>query len=358
MATIYRHGRLTTIQTPFSPLEDLASLIRGLRSEGVTKTLLRSKHGLTSADNVDDSAHQVSQYANYAVSYLEQALNGPPQVSFLPLYYALLNLCKICIIASGLRKKLQANRYHGLKYIRKNSRSLLTERVRFYDGGVIPLYYQALTGDNWNFGGYELQMREVYPYILQVSYEYEQAFNRPCRLRKCEAKFVYNERKGLRAEVELADPAGRLRPKGFQDRRNYRLISGLRKIDEDEDVFATTWHERPFDRAIDDIREEFRPFLLYCSAGGYNVIDEEFEHARTYTPMSNRQLLLPAEIPILLALCHMSFVVRYRPRFLAKLEGSEAWSVLLALRKHGTLEFMRQVWGLLNNNEYILSPVV
>jgi len=59
-----------------------------------------------------------------------------------------------------------------------------------------------------------------------------------------------------------------------------------------------------------------------------------------HVPLSNCELLLPEELPLIIAFYHMSMVVRYNPDALRELSNSQFWPVLLVLRRHGIYRFL------------------
>jgi hypothetical protein len=73
------------------------------------------------------------------------------------------------------------------------------------------------------------------------------------------------------------------------------------------------------------------------------------------TPISNRNHVFNEELCITLAYFHLSNVVRYNPEHLFKLMDSKYWAILLALRKHGYLRYLKQMWG--NFNKYSFDIV-
>jgi hypothetical protein len=83
-----------------------------------------------------------------ASKYLEQGVTGPPDISFLPLYYAILNLLKVYVLIGPYHANLPANRWHGATYngLEKDSHSVATEVITIKKGGVIPLFYRSITG--------------------------------------------------------------------------------------------------------------------------------------------------------------------------------------------------------------------
>jgi len=109
--------------------------------------------------------------------------------------------------------------------------------------------------------------------------------------------------------------------------------------------------------------EQMRLFLLYdtksslalrVSSGSFHG-ESYGEFMGTYTPVSGSNLLLPEELPILLAFFHLSNVVRYAPERLLKLHDSKASAVLQSLIRQGAYRFIELFWSYLNKKTYILG---
>ncbi len=70
------------------------------------------------------------------------------------------------------------------------------------------------------------------------------------------------------------------------------------------------------------------------------------------TPISSTDYIFSEEMCIMLAYFHLSNVVRYSPEHLHKLMDSKYWSVMLGLRKHGYLTFLKLMWGNYNKKSF------
>ena len=73
------------------------------------------------------------------------------------------------------------------------------------------------------------------------------------------------------------------------------------------------------------------------------------------TPICNKQLLLPEELPILLAFFHMSNVVRYNPEFLVRLEDSPEWGLLHVFSRQGIYRYLVLFWSFFNQRTYLVT---
>ena len=63
------------------------------------------------------------------------------------------------------------------------------------------------------------------------------------------------------------------------------------------------------------------------------------------TPINGRAHVFNEELCIMLAYFHLSNVVRYNPEHLYKLMDSKYWALILGLRKHGYLRFLKLMYG-------------
>lgn len=343
--SIYRYPHREPVITALNPLEDVTTWVRGLRSPGYTCDLLKDTHGITAKRELRKSTDAVCSYADHAISLLEQAFEGPPSVSFLPCYYALLNLAKIYIVASGRRVDLEQphNRRHGIGYEIKNSHNLLTETIKLRGNGVVPRFYEVITGEKWPIKPHEKpqlkRMRRYYPYVYNVGHEFTSTFERRIPLVFCRVRMEGDRGRGFRLRVRLSHlPSG--------GRRNLRLVSGMRKLNDQE--FVSTYVSGPTSDAMQELLGGFPQHLLYWGSS--------LPRYPCLTPVKNQILQLPEEIPILLCFFHLGSVVRYNPSLLSKLQRSEAWSLILSLRKHSVLRFLVLFWSFLNDKQFELRP--
>ena len=349
MSFISRYNDLMLVSTHLNPLEDITSWIAGLNSTGYISDILRTTHGISRTNEIRNCAKSISMYARNSLGLTEQAFSGPPEVSFLPLYYAILNLSKIYIVLSGQRAALQVNRWHGAVYpTEKNSRDLLTERVILKQNGVLPLFYETLTGvRGWQEK--KLSLDEIYPYIHDVSYEYKHAYKKPPALQSIDISIGGNSSDGYNLTALLVEDEH----PNASDKKYLKILTGFQKDNSQKPTYVS---QKVFQPTEDDARnlltQSLKRYLLYDP-----MPDPLRGSMRTYnlTPISNKKLLLPEEIPIWIAFFHLSNVVRYKPEFLAQLQDSVCWPILLTLRKHAFLKFLLLFWSYLHQTVFMLE---
>ena len=97
-SNFYRYPTIRLVGSPLDPIEDLLCWISGLNSIGYNSDILMEFHNFKNNKEIKESAKLISLFSNNAVGLIEQAYAGPSEMSFLPLYYSILNLSKIYII--------------------------------------------------------------------------------------------------------------------------------------------------------------------------------------------------------------------------------------------------------------------
>lgn len=344
MPRIFRYDTHMGVVTPLNPIEDLMSWIAGLRSIGYTSDILKTKHNMTAKRAIQKSSQLISLFAENTLGLLDQAYSGPEGLSFLPLYYAILNLSKVYIVLSGNLRLLDSNRYHGASYNpdQKSSRDLLNEEVVLRKNGVLPLFYKSITNETWNFNNRKIKLGDVYPYIFGITYEFEHAYKNPIAIQGTNIEIVGGVKQGYRLKVRLAESQHSLANK----RSCLKLLNGHYKYDAKQKVyFSEAVAESSVEAAQSILANKIRRYLIYSTSGNMGS-------PISLTPLSAKHFLLPEEVPIWLAFFHLANVVRYNPEFIAKLANSKAWPMLLALRKHTILQFLTLFWSYLHQSNY------
>ncbi len=351
MSKILRYDGLEVVISPLNPIEDVVSWICGLSSTGYVSDILRTVHGISRAKEINKCTQLISTYAETSVGLIEQAYSGPAEVSFLPLYYALLNLSKIYIILSGKRVDLEKNQWHGASYkpVGKSRRELLTEEITLKDGGVLPLFYETLSGLQWREGGKKIKLCDIYPYIWGISHEYSHAYKKPYACQQILIELVGSSSNGYKLLARLGTSE---HPKAGRK----KCLKILEKFHADRPQSTDTFVSDKVYTATEEIARHLllknvKRNLLYELE-----FDLEGEVAYCWTPLSGRKLLLPEEIPIWIAFFHLSNIVRYNPEFVSKVKDSRSWPMLRALRKHTVLRFLLLFWSYLHQKTFILRP--
>src|SRR5689334_7450317 len=126
---IHRYPDTVQLTSELDPMADVTSWIRGLRSVGYTSDILRNIHGFIDKNRIKHSAQAISAYVDTAVQLLNQGQSSSTELSYLPIYYAMLNLAKAVTIFSGHMKELSMNKYHGATWGSSGKRvqTLLTD---------------------------------------------------------------------------------------------------------------------------------------------------------------------------------------------------------------------------------------
>ena len=346
---LFRYADRSQCRTPLDPLDDCTAWFRGLSSRDYTAELLQARHGFTDATRTRSCTRAIAAHADSAVDLLEQAFSGPARTSYLPIYYAMLNLAKVVVLCKGWLSELQTQRVHGASWsgIRRASQDLLTDHITLQERGAIGLFYRALVGELWPRSRRKdrngkwvythqrrVVLRSLYPYINSVSFEYRTAYGEERRMTAIEASLQQAGTGKWRVEAAFPDiglPTG-------QAKREFRILSGL--TEEHGKYVSRSVSASDPSGARASLANDFRWFLL-CSVPG------SLGTSYTLTPRSSSSLLLPEEIPCLLVFFHLSNVVRYDPERLARLLDSKARGMLEALRRHATYSYMLAVWSYL-----------
>jgi hypothetical protein len=359
---IHRYDVVEDITSPLNPLDDAVSWLSGLKSHAYTSDVLAQIHGMRGPEN-QASASAIAALAAVAVQFLEQASAGPPELSYLPNYYAMLNLAKATAIARGMLPRLEQERRHGVSWpgIQAPSQDLLRDEICLWPGGAVPLMYGALTGQSLlpsTTSPLQVRLADIYPYIVTVGYELTKAYSAPTRLASI---IVYQEL----TEGALPRVYAQFAPDEVptsEDLAMYPFLQGFLK--EGDVAFAFPPPKEAAVSVPSDIPARCRRYLLYdlpgvvttpVRVGGFQGA-QRGAFVNTYTPISNLPFLLPEEFPIILAFFHLSSIVRYAPLHLRSLLDSRAAAMLHALARHGTYRFLILFWSFFNQRTYVLHP--
>jgi len=295
---------------------------------------------------VNERSKAVANFVQVALQYLQQADNGPKEISFLPLYYALLNLSKAYIAIGPYGHELDQNRWHGASYdIGKNAGSLSDDFISLDNTGVIPLFYQTLTGESVVKPAnkkLDVKVRDFYSRIYGLTLEYKMTTKRESEL----INFGVTTQVEKQKERIVATPLNDWDHEQVNEVGVSKLQAfvGFTKVGPGA-TLAGKWCDR--DDTV-SLRKCLRPAMLY----GFFSPDRTVYQS---VPWSNEQLLFPEEIPLICALFHMSNVVRYNPDAFKKLTDSKGWPLLLALRTNGIYRFLLAFWSYVNQRSFYIT---
>lgn len=334
---ITRYTSPAGFSTARDPYHDLIVHLAFLGAADFVVNLLSTVHRVPE-DEARNRAQTITAHARQAVQYLEQAEASRPEVCFLPCYYGLLQLAKIYILCSPLHGELARNRFHGASYHPEGIPSdLASDSITVKAKGTISLFYSLLTGHSL-VRAVPVRLDQIYPYMSDISTEWQLAMPGP-------RPFV-----ALHAEVVGFDGQGFIRwhvqGEAVKEGCPIPHLPVLHDCHPDPECPGGYYRTRTsvsfaeqkklVDRSLN------RTYLYYPFTG------------LTTSAVMRGPLLMPEELPILLAFLHLSSVVRYHPDYLERLRDSRFWPVVLAARLHSMNKFLILFWAYLRQaNVYI-----
>ncbi len=353
---IHRYDEIKSVNTLIDPLRVYCSWIEGLRSKEHVADILRKVHGFNTSSEINKASLAINAHALHAVNFIQQGLLGPKEVSFLPLYYGLLNLSKILIIVQGYQNELSKNKYHGVSYDKdlKQSQDLLNEIITLHKKGTISLYYKSLTNEELvkTQKQVSVNLKDIYLNITSLSVEIYEIYGITLPYVNIGIKLIGDNQSGYHLEATVQDGL----PRGY----TLRHLKAIKNFSKKQTVTTnkngtrthdlTTPHTFVTKKCVKS-KEEAREYLCKEHLNRHllnNFISQHTLYVRT--PLSKKTLIFSEELCILLALFHMSSIVRYNPEMLEKLINSKAWSLLLGLTTDGLLSFFEIFWSNFKNN--------
>lgn len=353
-----RYDLVKSVSSNLNPIEDILNWIAGLRSNGYVSDLLKDTHGFSVSNEIKIASKAITAHAENTVNLFEQGFSSPKDVSFLPLYYAMLNLAKIQIIFSGNYNLLATQRTHGASYNpnKRISKDILNEEIKLWTKGAIPLYYYSVTKEKLIKRGNSIivKLANVYPYIRTVSHEYSLLYNQ-------KNAFLY-----IKIEVEGDDKKGYKLVSRLEQSMNKREVKVLANFRREPDI-----KQRKKGRIINATGlSVYKTKLVRCKKNEYfknidSVLRRDLlyleidrnEKRTVITPISFGKVIWPEELAVILGFFHMSNIVRYNPEMLEQLKDTKAWTLLLSLIRHGTLSFLEQSWSNINKECIKITPL-
>lgn len=353
-----RYDSIKTVSSKLDPIEDILNWVAGLRSNGYVSDLLKDIHEFNVSDEIKIASRAITAHAENTVNLFEQGFSSPKDVSFLPLYYAMLNLAKVQIIFFGKYNLLKAQRSHGASYNPniKISKNILNEKIKLWKNGTIPLYYYSITKEKLIKSGESLifKLSDIYPYIQSVSHEYDILYNHKYSFLPIEIELDGNDKKGYRLVTRFPQS---------MDKRKVKVLANFRKEPDikrtkkgriinatGESVYKTKLVRCNKVEYLKKTNSILRRDLLYFT------ILRDNKHI-VMTPISSSKVIFPEELAVILAFFHMSNIVRYNPEMLEQLKDTKAWTLLLSLIRHGTFSFLEQSWSNIKKEDIKLGTL-
>jgi len=346
---IFRYDKRELIGTDLDPIEDILNLITTLKSKGYTSDLLREVHGFSGVGEINKTAKLISLHIDNAIGLSEQAFEGTPETSYLPLYYSTLNLSKVLLLLLGKRVDLERNRWHGAKYTESEmTRSFLNERIEIKGNGTIPLLYKTLTGKVIPRTGIKIPLQDIYSHITSVGAEYITVTKEKNKMFMHNASLIKDDTNGHYIKIEILGNSHVKNPPKPKTLKAFTRIKLIRPANNDP-YYESIKIKGNFETVKEQLKKSICRSLI--SDDYYGGAYAEWV---SYTPVNGKKHVFNEELSIMLAFFHLSNVVRYNPEHLYKLKDSRYWAVLLALRKHGYLKFIKLMWGNYNKVSFAL----
>jgi len=329
---LFRYPSTTGASTTRDPFEDAVDFIGFLTAKDYLIDLLENRHSVSRADAVS-RCNPIIQHVRVALAFLEQAAVGPIDVSYLPAYYAILNLLKVCVLCGPHHKAMLQQRTHGVSYkpVGKESRNILTEELTIHSEGAIPLAYRTITDctiPSSSRGLRRIRLSDILPFIADIAYEFARASPQPRRLITVE--LVHGEVEGKPAPKIVAS-IGNMPPPLPIRLNQLQVLKGFKRVPGSDREFIGS--PAPNGDVDEGLRRQTRRFLLYHPLA-------RPLGAMVLTPLSSSRLYLPEELPIALLFFYMSSVVRYRPEWVSRLRDSRYWPVVASARRHALYKFL------------------
>ena len=358
---ILRYDTKKIVSTRLDPLNDVCTWFAGLRSKGYVADILRENHGFHNKSEINKASQSISCHAEYAVNLLNQGFLGLPEVSFLPIYYAFLNVAKIYIIMKGKQTELEKQRWHGASYYGKNSGELMNEQIILHSKGAIPLYYHSITNNTLVVANKKttVKMKEIYPFILSISHEFSEIYKPKALYYPINIELIEDNKKGFKLKASINTQNNNINKRNIKVLKRFVSVPKVRINRTTQgrvfdltgyNTYVTSWIKDTKENSMSELIQYVNRYLLTMVETDGTTI--------TITPISNKKTIFPQEFAIILAFFHMSNIVRYNPEMLEQLKDSKAWTILLTLLRHGSLSFLELSWSAIHQKYIKILPSI
>lgn len=337
----YRHRTSQSVGTPLDRFVEVRHWLSYLTAADFVTDNLKKVHGLTASD-AKRRSKRIIPHALDSIAFLEMVDSSPTETAFVPGHYSILNLLKICILASPSHDLLKSQRYHGARYEvdAKDSHSLVTDVITVMNGGAMAIYYRLLTGTNWG-NNRRIKVGDLYSYLTDVSHEYSIATGSETQQATIQLRQIQTIRTNRIRVCVTTQPRGgvrSLRP------RDVAGMKGLVGVGADKNHFHSKRTFNSHDDADFLLDQVFDRRLLYYPSG-----------TKTRVPLKGLGIIPVEEIPIILTFFHLSSVARYKPEFLYKITESRFWPMVSAHLRQGLYKYILLFWSHMNNKTYIVN---
>lgn len=334
---LLRYDEDLAFTSPRDSLSDLVDQLTFCTSTEFSSDLLTQIHSVGTKD-AKKRAKRLAVHVRTALSFVDQALSSRPDVASVAAYYAILNFSKCYLLASPLHTKLDSKLSHGASYhtYSKDSHTLLTESIKLLPKGVIPSLYEVITGEIAPVT--MLTMREVYKFILDIGSEWHIATKSHSSVAsahfQCDA--APSGGRIVKATVDTPDAC----PVSLQSLRAFKSLKGVSGSN-NEFVSRPDTHSLSDEAAVAGV---LRRHLIYDGNFGHSIM-----------PVCGKKLQMPQELPIILAFYHLSSISRYNPEFMARIQDSRYWPLVVSLQWHALQKYLVLTWSFLQRKNVLVN---
>ncbi len=345
--TIYHPGAVPLLRYPerfsiFTRLDaftDMTTLVESLTSKSYLADIVHHRHPNLIEFSPSQYAKQCQPYIRLALQYIDQCITAPHDTSFLPAYYAMLQLIKVYIVLSSNNSLLPDNMWHGVSHkgAEKSSRTVLTECIYLREKGAIPLWYTTVTGTALRRTR-RLSIADLLPFLPYAGAEYALVTGKDLRLARLVVAHPISNGSAVTIAAYTPGQGERLAKRELQVLRGrWRRGSGTANQFYGPRIRDASTHEEYLSRHL-------RRELIYLPTMTFQM-----------TPISTGNIRLFEELPIVLLFFYLSSIARYRPDFLYRIRDSREWCILQAARRHCLFQFLVLFWSFVNQKTLLVD---
>ncbi len=227
------------------------------------------------------------------------------------------------------------------------NKDFFDEEIEVKKEGTIPLIYKATTGIAIQNSGIKVKLRELYSRISSIGAEYSMVTGNQSDVLCHEAKVVRDDKNGHYIRIDIPEPYHQSNP---PEPKMLKAYSELNFVEiQEKPHYETNRICKEFEKAKQELKDSVKRYL---NSDCLIRSDKGPICWLSYTPINNSNHVFNEEMCIMLAYFHLSNVVRYNPEHMYRLMDSKCWSIMLGLRKHGYLTFLKLMWGNYNKKSF------
>jgi hypothetical protein len=343
--TIHRYPTYELVTSSQNGFVDVMDWLGFLCAKDYLIDVLQRVHAL-SAVEARQRALQIIPHVRIARGFIQQSLDGPADLAFLPAYYAILNLSKVYVLFGPRHADLQNHRTHGANYrvVGKDSHTILTELVTLWPTGAFSLFYETLTGRRMPAKKFDLQIKTILSRIAGIGHEYVLATGSAGQLCTMTAGFIQRPSgfHSVAAITQHGSGSGPVVPQPKISVNSVRCLRGFAPLPASFNHFVGSSAVANVQNPEVALRTQLRTHLIYRLENW------------TVTPLGSAKIEFPEEVPIWLLFFYMSSITRYKPEFFSRLKDSRYWPPVSGARLHSFLDFLLAFWSFVHQKTYFV----